>query len=192
MICRDDVVARGRRAVLRRKRMSDVVEDYAWRSDENLARFDAAPPVRVPFADYVRNWSFDLRFTDVTERAFAIEDESGRRIGNLMYYNADRSRRQAELGISIGEPDYWSRGYGSDAVTVAVRYIFQHTSVRRLYLHTLDWNQRAQRAFEKAGFAVCGTFWRNGQTFLVMEVRRERQATRPREARTAWGGGRAR
>jgi RimJ/RimL family protein N-acetyltransferase len=44
----------------------------------------------------------------------------------------------------------------------------------RFYLHTLDWNTRAQRAFEKAGFVRCGTSWRDGNTFVVMELRRDR------------------
>ncbi len=170
---RDDVVARGRRTVLRRKRIGDAANEYAWRSDEELARYDASQPVRVSFADYQRSWSFDLRFTDVGSRAFAIEDENGRHIGNIMYYNVDGPRGEAELGISIGERGYWSQGYGSDALAAVVRTVFASTGLRRLYLHTLDWNARAQRCFEKAGFVAAGSSWRNGRTFVVMEVRRE-------------------
>ena len=35
-------VARGAKVVLREKRPSDAADDYAWRSDAELARFDAA------------------------------------------------------------------------------------------------------------------------------------------------------
>jgi len=62
-----------------------------------------------------------------------------------------------------------------------VRHLFQQTDAQRLYLHTLAWNIRAQRAFGRAGFAVCGTAWREGQTFVVMEIWRE-QALARREA----------
>ena len=170
---RDDVIARGRRTVVRRKRMSDVADEYAWRSDEELARYDASHPMRVPFTDYERNWSFDMRFTDTAGRSFAVEDEKGRHIGNIMYYNYDAARREAELGISIGRRDCWAQGYGTDAVAAMVDYLFRETDLQRLYLHTLDWNARAHRAFAKAGFADCGSSWRNGNTFIVMEVRRE-------------------
>jgi len=170
---RDDVVARGRRTVIRRKRIGDADNEYAWRSDEELARYDASQPVRVSFADYRRSWSFDLRFTDVASRAFAIEDENGRHIGNVMYYNIDGPRGEAEMGISIGDRACWSQGYGSDALAAMVRTVFATTGLRRLYLHTLDWNARAQRCFEKAGFAAAGTSWRSGRTFVVMEVRRQ-------------------
>ena len=170
---RDDVIARGRRTVLRRKRMSDVSDEYVWRSDEELAHYDASNPMRVPFPDYERNWSFDMKFTDTAARSFAVEDEGGRHIGNIMYYNHDPARREAELGISIGRRDCWEQGYGPDAVAALVSYLFRETDLQRPYLHTLDWNKRAHRAFEKAGFADCGSSWRNGNTFIVMEVRRE-------------------
>lgn len=170
---RDDVVARGRKSVVRRKRMADAVDEYAWRSDAELARFDASSPVRIPFEDYQRNWSFDIRLTDTAGRSFAVEDEKGRHIGNIMYYNRDQGRREAELGISIGRRDSWAQGYGTDAVVALIAQLFRSTALQRLYLHTLDWNARAHRSFQKAGFAECGTTWRHGHTFIAMEVRRE-------------------
>lgn len=179
---RDDVVARGRKTVVRRKRMADAADEYAWRCDKELARFDASRPVHVPFPAYQRNWSFDMRFTDTPGRSFAVEDENGRHIGNIMYYNHDRDRREAELGISIGLRDWWAQGYGTDAVAALLAHLFRTTDLQRLYLHTLDWNRRAHRAFQKAGFADCGSSWRDGHTFIVMEVRRE-WATTPTPAR---------
>ena len=181
---RDDVVARGRRTIIRRKRMADAADDYGWRSDEDLARYDATMPVRVSFSDYQRSWSFDLRFTDLAIRSYAIEDENGRHIGNVMYYNLNRALGEAEVGISIGDRGCWGRGYGSDALEAVLSFLFQETGLRRLYLHTLVWNQRAQRCFEKAGFQACGSSWRNGHTFLMMEVRREwvTSAAEPRSA----------
>jgi len=170
---RDDVIVRSRKTVVRRKRMADAADEYAWRSDEELARYDASNPTRIPFPDYQRNWSFDMRFTDTAGRSFAVEDENGRHIGNIMYYNHDADRREAELGISIGRRDCWAQGYGSDAVAALVDYLFRTTELQRLYLHTLDWNERAHRSFQKAGFTECGSSWRNGNTFLVMDIRRE-------------------
>src|SRR5574341_1503772 len=112
----DDVVARGRKTVVRRKRLADAADEYRWRSDPELAKYDASRPVSTPFEAYQRNWSFDYRFTDMAGRSFAVEDENGRHIGNVMYYNLDANRGEAEIGISIGEREYWSQGYGTDAV----------------------------------------------------------------------------
>lgn len=182
----DDVVARGRRTVVRRKRLSDVEDEFRWRSDAELAHFDASRPAQTPFANYERNWAFDFRFTDMPRRSFAIEAENGRHIGNVMYYNHDATRGEAEIGISIGERDYWDAGYGTDALSALVRVLFSETGLQRLYLHTLDWNLRAQRSFRKAGFRECGTSWRDSHTFVMMEVLRHEAARRiPARAVTA-------
>lgn len=175
----DDIVARGRRTIVRRKRLADAAHEYGWRSDSELAQFDASRPVQTSLENYRRNWAFDYRFTDMPCRSFAVEDENGWHIGNVMYYNIDGVRCEAEIGISIGERSCWSQGYGSDALAAVVRSLFLSSDLRRLYLHTLDWNQRAQRCFRRVGFEVCGTSWRNGNTFLVMEMRREWLEERP-------------
>jgi RimJ/RimL family protein N-acetyltransferase len=162
-------VARGDLVVLREKRISDARDDYRWRTDLELARFDAARPFAAAFEDYMALYRDELRYPSPYRRSLALEDASGRHIGNVMYYNIDATRREAEIGITIGEREYWGRGYGTDAVRTLVRHILRVTGFRRVYLKTLDWNVRAQRAFEKAGFQVCGRSRRGGNVFVVME-----------------------
>jgi len=171
----DDVAARGRQVILRHKRLSDGVDDYAWRCDEELARFDAAPPLRASFVNFLASLSAQQRYPDAGRRSFAIEDEGGRHIGNVMYYNLREDEGEAELGITIGDRTRWGQGYGSDAVQALVRFLFRSKGLRRVFLHTLDWNTRAQRCFGKAGFEPRDTVWRDGQNFILMEVRRNRR-----------------
>ena len=89
-----------------------------------------------------------------------------------MYYDIDWDRRQAELGIMIGDRAYWGQGCGADAVKTLVRHIFNDTSVDRIYLKTLEWNIRAQRCFKKCGFIYCGQITKQGNDFLIMELHR--------------------
>ena len=60
-------------------------------------------------------------------------------------------------------------------VTVAVlRYVWASTPLRRIQLHVLDWNARAIRCFQKAGFQECARVLRGeADTLLQMDVRRE-------------------
>ena len=171
----DDVAARGRRVILRRKRLSDVKDDYAWRSDEELARYDAAPRLRISFPDFLTSLLAQLRYPDPARRSYAIEDESGRHIGNAMYYNLREAVGEAELGITIGDRRYWGQGYGRDAVQALVRLVFREKGLRRMFLHTLDWNVRAQRCFQKAGFVPRGLVRRDGRNFLLMEILHQRE-----------------
>ncbi|MBF6599602.1 MAG: GNAT family N-acetyltransferase [Dehalococcoidia bacterium] len=162
-------VARGALVVLREKRLADARDDFRWRSDAELARYDAARPFAATYHDYLALYRDELAYPSPYRHSLAVEDLHGRHIGNVMYYNIDTARREAEIGITIGEREYWSRGYGTDAVQTLVRRIIEVTRFRRVYLKTLDWNGRAQRSFAKAGFQVCGRSRRGGNSFVVME-----------------------
>ena len=43
------------------------------------------------------------RYPDPGRCSYAIEDEGGRHIGNVMYYNLREATGEAELGITIGD-----------------------------------------------------------------------------------------
>ncbi len=169
----DDLVAEGQLIVLRRKRLSDAEDDFEWRRDPELARFDAAAPLRSSFDDFLTTFQDELRWPSPFRRTLAVDDLEGHHIGNVMYYNIDERRGEAELGITVGDKRYWGQGYGTDAVRTFVRYLFTETGLRRIYLNTLDWNVRAQQSFRKAGFVTLGTNRRGFHTFITMEYRRE-------------------
>ena len=90
-----------------------------------------------------------------------------------MYYDIDNRRRETELGIMIGDRAYWSKGYGTDAVDTLLKYIFTETHMKRVYLHTLDWNERAQKSFGSPGFRQVKRVRKRGLDFIQMEVLRE-------------------
>ncbi len=170
----------GHKVVLRDKRIEDAEDDYRWRTDPELATFDAVPPLRMPFHDFVTVFGEELHYPTPRQKTYAIDDlETGKHIGNCMYYDIDNYRRQAELGIMIGDRDYWSHGYGTDAVQSLLRVIFSTTKIDRVYLHTLDWNVRAQQSFKKAGFVAINTVTRRGYTFIAMEIYRSWVETEP-------------
>ena len=167
------VQLQGARVILREKRMEDAEQDYIWRSDSELARLDAAYPLTMSFERYLKIFEDQLRFPTPGSHHFSTETLDGKFIGNCMYYDLDSVNMQAELGIVIGDRDYWSNSYGYDAVTTLLDYMFTEKKMKRVYLHTLEWNTRAQRCFEKSGFNLVKPVRRLSQDFLLMEVLRE-------------------
>ena len=136
---------------LREKRLEDACQDYQWRIDEELATLDATTPLRMSYNNYLRLIEDELKRPVPWSVRFAIETHDGALIGNCMYYDIDDIRRQTELGILIGDRNYWNKGYGTDAVDTVCKYIFESTDFKRIYLHTLIWNKRAQKSFAKSG-----------------------------------------
>lgn len=157
----------------RDKRLADALNDYIWRTDPELAQLDASPPMDDSFRQYLLEYSIEMRYPSSIRHAFAIETLEGKHIGNCVYYHIDKIKGDAELGILIGDRDYWDKGYGTDAVTTLVSYIFRQTSLTRIYLKTLTSNQRAQKCFQKCGFTPYGNLSKDGYDFVIMEIHRK-------------------
>ena len=146
------VELRGAKVVLREKRPEDAENDYIWRSDPELARLDAALPLTMTFDRYMKLFEDQLKYPTPGSHHFATDTFDGKYIGNCMYYDLDSVNLEAELGIVIGDREYWSNSYGYDAVVTLLDHMFTARKLKRVYLHTLEWNQRAQRCFSKSGF----------------------------------------
>ena len=167
------VMISGKRVKLRGKRLADAADDYAWLTDAELAELDAASPSTTTFPQYLAAYTSDLRYPPTIRHQFAIETREGRHIGNCTYYGIDNEKGQAELGIMIGDRDYWDQGYGTEAVSALLEYVFGKTKLNRLYLKTLVTNKRAQKCFSRCGFTPYGHFKKDGYNFILMELKRE-------------------
>jgi RimJ/RimL family protein N-acetyltransferase len=168
-------MATEKRVRLRPKRLSDAREDYSWQTDPELCALDAALMLSINYQQYLAEYTFELCYPSANRYEFAIETREGDHIGNCVYYNVDLNESQAELGIMIGNRNYWNQGYGVEAVNALLDYIFDNTHLRRVYLTTLIWNVRAQKCFKKCGFIESGQINRDGSTFLMMVIDREGQ-----------------
>lgn len=166
------VVCRGDKVVIRLKRLEDAPDDFAWRTDEELARLDATRPIRMLYEDFLKFSKDELLYSAGTSRRLAIDTLDGRHIGNCMYYDIDTRRGRAELGIMIGDRDYWGKGYGTDSVNALLAHVFSTTALDLIYLHTLEWNQRARRSFAKSGLREIKKVRRGGLDFVLMEIDR--------------------
>jgi ribosomal-protein-alanine N-acetyltransferase len=167
------VMIKGEKVVLRGKRLEDARQDYAWKTDPELSQLDATLPLEVPFKTYLLTYAEELdRSIDGKGHLFAVETLDGKHIGNCCYYNVERGRREAEVGILIGDAAYWDAGYGTDAVNALLDHVFRKERLRRVYLHTLAWNTRAQKAFKKCGFVEDKRVTRAGYEFIRMEMKR--------------------
>jgi RimJ/RimL family protein N-acetyltransferase len=167
-------VINGEKIRLREKKLTDVRADYRWQSDQELARLDAAPPLNLSFALYILDYASFIHEFSSYRLPLAVETTEGLHIGNCTAYDIDEKRGEAQIGIMIGDKDYWSQGYGADTIKTLVDHIFRTSTLQRLYLKTLEWNIRAQRCFTKCGFTDCGQVKKDGYNFIFMELYRDK------------------
>src|SRR5256712_9132017 len=141
-------VLRGERILLRPLASSDLRRCVKWFSDPQIIRF-LGRDAPVTLAEEERWFRDSERRTD--EQIFAIEVE-GQHVGNLGLHKIDRLHRKSEVGIVIGEPTFWSKGYGTEAMRTALRYAFGPLSLNKVSLDVLEYNTRAIRTYERLGF----------------------------------------
>ncbi|HIP86848.1 MAG TPA: N-acetyltransferase [Anaerolineales bacterium] len=87
----------------------------------------------------------------------AIETLEGVHIGNIGLHQINWKDRNAELGIVIGEKEYWDQGYGTDAIRTLLRLAFTEMNLHRVFLRVNTDNARGIRCYEKCGFRREGT-----------------------------------
>ena len=73
-------------------------------------------------------------------------------IGNCSFFRINETNRTAEIGIIIGEKDYWGGGYGSDALNLLLKFGFENRNFNNICLNVYSFNDRAIACYEKVGF----------------------------------------
>ena len=113
-------------------------------------------------------WFEEMLKKSPYERPMAIEIQPDPNIdewifvGNCGLFGIGWQNRFAEVGIHIGEKDFWDQGFGSKAMKLLLKHGFESLNLHRIWLRVFDDNQRAIRSYEKTGFVQEGVY-REGQ-----------------------------
>jgi RimJ/RimL family protein N-acetyltransferase len=157
----------GQLVYLRAIEVSDVNENYLkWLNEPDVTTGLASgtfPSTLVSLLKFVEQKS-----TDKNTVMLAICDKvSNKHIGNIKLDNFDWVSRTCELGILIGEKDFWGKGIGSEVCKLTIQYAFLQLNIRKILLAVYANNAGAIKVYEKLGFVNEGTLrqhiWSNGQ-----------------------------
>ena len=97
-------------------------------------------------------------------KIFSIEADS-KLIGMCCLYNF--TQRTVEIGIRIGDKDYWGKGYGTEVVRLLVDYVFRTTKTEVVVAKALANNDRARRCYQKCGFVEYGNAVISGLNYVL-------------------------
>ncbi|HWQ16097.1 MAG TPA: GNAT family protein [Roseiflexaceae bacterium] len=148
-------VVPGERIFLSHVRREDVPLLARWFSDVELTTYLGQQGFSY-LLEHEQEW-FDIMVRDRATRTFAIVVREGRQlIGTVSLMNVDNARGIAELGIAIGEKAAWGQGYGSEAVRLMADYGLTFMGLHTIYLWHVAYNERAHRAYLRAGFKLAG------------------------------------
>lgn len=76
----------------------------------------------------------------------------GTPIGTLSFKRINYDKSQCELGLVLTNNNYKGLGYGTEAVELAIDYVFNSLKLKKIYADTMGSNFKMQRIFDRFGF----------------------------------------
>lgn len=152
----------------------------SWNRDSELCRLQDSGPARMVSAKKSQEF-LDKMMGDSNDRMFWFTIrtcEDGRLLGDINLEVTHWNCREAFVGLGIGPRDFWGRGYGTEAMQLALEYAFLEINLERVTLTVFEYNPRAIRSYEKCGFRqegrLRGALLREGKRWdmLYMGIRR--------------------
>jgi RimJ/RimL family protein N-acetyltransferase len=146
---------RGDRVLLRRPRADDLPAVTRWYTDPEIAALTRYQTRPMPAAEVER--FFEQRLLSPDALAYSILELPERwLIGFTTFSSLDAENGSVLFHITIGERSAWSRGLGTEASRLMLAHAFERLGLHRVGLTVFSFNERAIRAYEKAGFHVEG------------------------------------
>ncbi|MBN2238899.1 MAG: GNAT family N-acetyltransferase [Dehalococcoidales bacterium] len=114
------------------------------------------PMTEMAEEKWIESHATSAQDTDLVMMIDAVDGETPKTIGTVGLHRFNRKDARAEFSITIGETDYWSQGYGTEAAGLMVRYAFEQLNLNRLLSKVFDFNARSIRLHKKVGFTEEG------------------------------------
>ncbi len=143
---------RGERVWLRPIEPGDVVENSQLAGDAEVGHFlGAKSPMSRAAAERMAGEILTQVGQTGYPYAICLLGEQ-RSIGTIFLRGVDKVNGSGVVGIFIGDRRYLGKGYGTDALNALLDLGFGEVRLERIELEVFDYNLRAIRSYEKAGF----------------------------------------
>jgi RimJ/RimL family protein N-acetyltransferase len=148
-----------------------------WNRNSEYQQLLDSGPSNLWTVQQIREW-IEKNYNDLY--AFSIHTLADDRIiGNVDLNGIQWTAGDAWVGIGIGEPELWGKGYGREAMQLILRFGFEQLNLKRISLTVFEYNQRAYHSYLKLGFREEGRLrqWmqRGGERYdmIYMGILRE-------------------
>ncbi len=144
------------RLVVKPHTMANLTAFNRWENDPELLYYNDEPPHIPQTLEDTRRYLERISEVDEDGRIihFAIHlARDDRFIGYGMVALIDRVNQRCQLGITIGEPEDWGRGYAREALVPVIDYCFRQLGLHRVAAGVYAFNERSRRLFERLGFS---------------------------------------
>ncbi len=142
--------------VLRAFEREDLKLLHKWQNDEEVMRLTRSSPDHViSMVALEAKYERILKGDDFLDRGYIIEEKDSRRpIGwaSITIHQWSRRATSADVGLAIGEKDFWRKGYGGETVGLLLKEAFEQLNLHRVGWWTFADNEASVELAKKMGF----------------------------------------
>jgi RimJ/RimL family protein N-acetyltransferase len=160
---------KGKRVLLRPVKRADISYFLKWFNDPEVIQYLTLylPMTEMSEEKFIEELGTTRAKSVVLFVIEVVEGDSTKPIGNCSLDEVDSKDHKAGFGMVIGEKDYWSKGYGTEAARLIINYGFQQLNLHRISSGAFAFNERSIKLHKKVGFREEGrlreAFFKNGQ-----------------------------
>ncbi len=129
-----------------------------WQRDSEFHRLADSDPAELTSEKKIKEWiEKNVEGGFKPERySFSIRALSDDKLVGFLGLGMNLTHGEVWVGIGIGDREYWGKGYGTDAMKLCLQYSFMELGAQRVSLGLHEYNPRALKSYEKAGFRLEG------------------------------------
>ena len=150
----DTIFLKGRRLYLRAVRREDLPLLVKWANDPDIRDLYSRRHFPVDEIEVSELIAQLHKRTDRVSLVICLNE--GRAIGIIGVHSIDWKNRLGETEIAIGEKEFWSKGYGTEATMVLLHYAFDTLNLRKMHAAIYGFNTASQAYKKKCGYQVEG------------------------------------
>ena len=142
----------GKKCFLSPIEMSDAEQYTIWLNDQDVV-------TNLSLSTAVITVEGEKRFLTSLSNGHnygIIDSNTEKLIGNIGLMDVNHIHKSAEIGVFIGNKDYWGKGYGSEALSLLIDYSYQTLNLHNIMLRVYSFNERAIKCYENIGFKKIG------------------------------------
>ncbi len=141
----------GQNIYLRLLSTDDISDAYvSWMNDYEVVKYTESrfcPQSKETIRQFVINVS------DANNFLFGIfSKQSDIHIGNIKLGSINWIHRYGDIGIIIGDKQYWGQGIATETIALIVDYAFNQLNLHKLIAGAYEYNVGSIKAFKKNGF----------------------------------------
>ena len=146
----------GKRIYLRDVRQEDVTESYYyWMNDPQITKYTEShyyPSTIESIKQYVEE---KQKYRNEIFLAILVKEDH-HHIGNIKLGPINWIHRNGDIGILIGDKDYWGKGYATEAIDLIIKYAFKVLGLHKLTAGSISSNKGSVKAFMNNNFEIEG------------------------------------